>query len=60
MSDNICVIKMKDGTMHEGRHSCHLTMMEHLDLDPDEIDDCGWKLPNGHIDWGHGDSIDNR
>jgi hypothetical protein len=60
MKGNTCVIKMEDGTVHEGNYSCHLTMFLRLELDPDKIEDCGWKLPDGRIDWGHGDSIKER
>ena len=57
MPGHTCVIKMKDGTLHEGDYSCHIRMLEALDLDADNIEDCGWKAPDGVINWGHGDSI---
>lgn len=57
---NLCIIAMKDGTIHEGKYVCHLTMLLALEIDADGIEDCGWKLPDGHIDWGHGNSIKDR
>lgn len=56
----VCVLKMKDGTLHKGEHQCHLHMMLELELDPDEIADCGWETVPGEINWGCGDSIKNR